>query len=45
MVVGADLIGRTLISPREIPAGVFTALVGVPYFLYLIYRNRGQVSS
>ncbi|WP_051271496.1 FecCD family ABC transporter permease [Shimazuella kribbensis] len=45
MVVGADLIGHTLLSPREIPAGVFTALVGVPYFLYLVYRSRGQVSS
>jgi iron complex transport system permease protein len=45
MVVGADLVGRTVLSPREIPAGVFTALIGVPYFLYLIYQNRGQVSS
>jgi iron complex transport system permease protein len=45
MVVGADLIGHTLLAPREIPAGVFTALVGVPYFLYLVYRSREQVSS
>lgn len=45
MVVGADLIGHTLMAPKEIPAGVFTALIGVPYFLYLIYRSRGQVSS
>jgi iron complex transport system permease protein len=41
MVVGADLIGQSLLSPKEIPAGVFTALIGVPYFLYLIHRQRG----
>ncbi|MCH5585698.1 iron ABC transporter permease [Shimazuella sp. AN120528] len=45
MVVGADLIGHTLLAPKEIPAGVFTALIGVPYFLYLIYRSKGKVSS
>jgi iron complex transport system permease protein len=40
MVLLADLLGRILLAPREIPAGVFTALIGVPYFLYLLYRSR-----
>ncbi len=44
MVLLADLLGRLLLAPREIPAGVFTALIGVPYFLYLLYRSR-QVYS
>lgn len=45
MVIGADLVGHTLLAPKEIPAGVFTAFIGVPYFLYLIYRSKGQVTS
>lgn len=40
MVVVADLLGRTLFAPVEIPCGVVTAAVGAPYFLYLLIRNR-----
>lgn len=41
-VVTADLLGRTLFAPISIPAGVVTAAVGAPYFLYLLYRNRNH---
>ncbi len=34
----ADLIGRILIPPFEIRVGIVTAIVGSPYFLYLIVR-------
>ncbi|MCG6137713.1 MAG: iron ABC transporter permease [Nostoc sp. LLA-1] len=40
IVVAADLVGRTLFAPIEIPCGVVTAAVGAPYFLYLLIRNR-----
>lgn len=40
LVMGADLLGRTVLSPREIPAGVFTALLGAPYFLYLLVKAK-----
>jgi iron complex transport system permease protein len=40
LVVVADLIGRTVFSPIEIPAGVFTASIGAPYFVYLLYKSR-----
>ncbi|OAB32472.1 iron ABC transporter permease [Paenibacillus macquariensis subsp. defensor] len=36
----SDLIARTLFAPLDIPAGVFTAAIGVPFFLYLLYRNQ-----
>jgi iron complex transport system permease protein len=36
----ADLGARTLFSPLDIPAGVFTAAIGAPFFIYLLYRNR-----
>jgi iron complex transport system permease protein len=38
--VVADLIGRVFFGPNEIPAGVFTAVIGAPYFIYLLYKHR-----
>ena len=38
LVVLSDALGRTLFAPFELPAGVITALVGAPYFLYLLRR-------
>ena len=37
----ADTLARTLISPRQLPVGVLTALIGVPLFLVLLRRARG----
>lgn len=42
LLLGADTISRTLIFPAEIPVGITTALIGVPFFLYLIIR-RGRL--
>lgn len=42
LVIVADLIGRILFSPLQIPAGVFTAGIGAPYFIYLLYRTRNK---
>ncbi|MEH1944207.1 MAG: iron ABC transporter permease [Nostoc sp.] len=40
IVLVADLLGRTLFAPIELPCGVVTAAIGAPYFLYLLIRNR-----
>lgn len=40
LLVGADLAARTLWAPAEMPVGVLTALLGAPFFLYLIARER-----
>ncbi|MBM7704560.1 FecCD family ABC transporter permease [Metabacillus iocasae] len=40
LVLVADLIGRTMFLPIEVPAGVFTAAIGAPYFIYLLYKQR-----
>ncbi|MDN3019841.1 iron ABC transporter permease [Paenibacillus sp. BSR1-1] len=40
LVMFADLIGRTMFSPLEVPAGVFTAGIGAPYFIYLLFKTR-----
>ena len=36
----ADTLARSLIAPRQLPAGVLTALIGVPLFLFLLYQSR-----
>ncbi len=41
-VVIADLLARTLLAPVEIPVGVITALIGAPFFLYLLRRSRRE---
>jgi|LGVE01.1.fsa_nt_gb iron complex transport system permease protein len=35
----SDTIARTIIAPGQLPLGVITALIGAPYFIYLLYRN------
>lgn len=39
LVLIADLGARTLFAPVEIPAGVFTAAIGAPFFIYLLRRG------
>jgi len=41
-IVVADLLARTLFAPREIPLGILTALVGAPFFIYLLRRTRRE---
>ena len=40
----ADTLGRTLIAPAQIPAGLVTAMVGTPYFVWLLWRSRASAS-
>jgi iron complex transport system permease protein len=40
LMVLADLAARTLLAPEEIPVGAVTALLGGPFFLYLLRRER-----
>ena len=39
LVMLSDLVARTIISPSELPAGVFMALIGVPFFIFLLLRR------
>ncbi len=36
----ADLIARLALAPAELPIGIVTALIGAPFFLYLLIRGR-----
>jgi len=39
LLVGADLLARTLLAPEELPLGTVTSLIGAPFFLYLLNRE------
>ncbi|UCB43185.1 MAG: iron chelate uptake ABC transporter family permease subunit [Dehalococcoidales bacterium] len=41
-VIFADLLARVVLAPTEIPVGVVTAVVGAPFFLYLLRRSRRE---
>jgi iron complex transport system permease protein len=41
----ADLLARTVLAPEELPIGAVTALVGGPFFLYLLRRERWKASA
>ncbi len=43
LLVWADLLARTAVSGAELPIGMLTALVGGPFFFYLIRRARSRV--
>ncbi len=40
LLLTADFIARTIVSPAEMPIGVLTAITGAPFFLWLLLRDR-----
>ncbi|MFE2020395.1 iron ABC transporter permease [Streptomyces sp. NPDC059499] len=42
LVVVADTIGRTVIAPAQISVGVVTAVIGAPYFGWLLWRSKAS---
>jgi len=43
LLVAADSLARLVAQPAEIPIGIITALLGGPFFLWLLLRNRRKV--
>lgn len=42
-MIVTDTIARTIISPQELPVGIITALVGAPFFLYLLRSRKREI--
>jgi iron complex transport system permease protein len=40
LVSAADTIARVIVQPSEIPTGIMAAIIGAPYFLYLLAKSR-----
>ncbi len=43
LLMFADMIARTIVAPAELPIGIITALVGGPFFLWLLLKGRTQL--
>jgi iron complex transport system permease protein len=41
-LVLADLMARLLLAPAEIPVGIITAMIGAPFFIYLLRRSKRE---
>ena len=39
-LIGSDVIARVIFAPKEVPIGIITALIGGPFFLWLIGKNN-----
>ena len=43
LLLGADMVARTIAAPQELPVGLVTAIIGAPFFLYLLRRAKREV--
>ncbi|MCD5397979.1 iron ABC transporter permease [candidate division NPL-UPA2 bacterium] len=43
IVVVSDNIARLALQPLELPVGIITAMLGAPFFLWLLYKKRKQI--
>lgn len=40
LVVAADFLGKVIFAPSELPVGIFMAVLGAPFFLFLLLKGR-----
>ncbi|MBN9668888.1 FecCD family ABC transporter permease [Roseibium aggregatum] len=44
LVPAADFLGRAVLAPVQVPAGIVTALIGAPFFGFLLWRHRNAAA-
>lgn len=42
LLIGADVVARTIVAPAELPIGIVTSLLGGPFFIWLLVRSRSH---
>ena len=43
LMLAADMLARTIVSPAELPIGIITALIGGPFFIWLLLKRRTRM--
>lgn len=43
LVIAADTFGRIVFAPSELPAGMITAVIGAPFFIFLLLKRRYKI--
>ncbi|WP_434068969.1 FecCD family ABC transporter permease [Vibrio campbellii] len=42
LLTAADMFARVVVAPAELPVGIVTALIGAPFFIYLLFQQKGK---
>jgi iron complex transport system permease protein len=40
LIIGADILARNIVAPAEMPIGIVTALIGAPFFIWLLLKRN-----
>jgi len=43
LLTAADIAARVAVTPAELPVGIVTAIIGAPFFIYLLFSQRGRI--
>lgn len=43
LLISSDLISKTIISPAQLPIGVVTSIIGAPFFIWLIFKQKSRL--
>ncbi|MFN1617911.1 FecCD family ABC transporter permease [Vibrio rotiferianus] len=43
LLTTADMFARVAVAPAELPVGIVTALIGAPFFIYLLFQQKGKI--
>ncbi|MGR5178496.1 FecCD family ABC transporter permease [Vibrio mediterranei] len=43
LMTSADMFARIAVAPAELPVGIVTAMIGAPFFLYLLFQQKGKI--
>ncbi|WP_162045946.1 FecCD family ABC transporter permease [Vibrio taketomensis] len=43
LLLVADMLARTIVAPLDMPVGIVTALIGTPFFLWLLIKQKGRI--
>ena len=45
LMLAADTVARTVVAPSELPVGIITSLIGVPFFILILVKMSGSRSG
>ncbi len=45
LLLAADIVARVIVAPAELPIGIVTAIIGGPFFMWLLLRNRSLLEG
>ncbi|MGR5542572.1 iron chelate uptake ABC transporter family permease subunit, partial [Vibrio campbellii] len=44
LLLVADMLARTVVAPLDMPVGIVTAVLGAPFFIWLLIQQKGRLA-